>query len=168
MVHIYLSDFFFELSGGVYVGFVHGLVVLVSLFGSPGGWVSCSTPGVKSVTRYKLSDPAFSGLTWILYTRRCWLAGFIPLASPLFGFAIICIKNIHKTTITALTVTPLPISTLCAKQNELLYDEIHHHPPHHGISHVLLFRRTHDPPNERPTEMYVRGGTRRYQIKYRL
>ena len=42
---------------GEYVGFVHGLVVLVSLFGSPWGWVSCSTPGVKSVTRYKLSDP---------------------------------------------------------------------------------------------------------------
>ena len=36
-----LSDFFFESAGGAYVGFVHGLVVLVSLFGSPWGWVSC-------------------------------------------------------------------------------------------------------------------------------
>ena len=58
MVHTYLlSDFFFESAGGMYVGFVHGLVVPVSLSGSPWGWVSCSTPGVKSVTRYKLSDP---------------------------------------------------------------------------------------------------------------
>ena len=55
-----LGDFFVESAGGEYVGFVHGLVVLVSLFGSPWGWVSCSKPGVKSVTRYKLSDPAWS------------------------------------------------------------------------------------------------------------
>ncbi len=40
MVHFVLSDFLFESAGGAYVGFVHGSVVLVSLFGSPWGWVS--------------------------------------------------------------------------------------------------------------------------------
>ena len=38
MVHFVLN--LFESAGGAYVGFVHGSVVLVSLFGSPWGWVS--------------------------------------------------------------------------------------------------------------------------------